>query len=358
MKVYLRSIICVLLAIGLLVAFVSCKNDKDGENDTSGGDYQIPGTGDKEGSYMVTEGLLVYYIYNAAFSFTETELVERGFDEEKSLKEQMYDENNTWYDILINRALEALVPLLTYCNAAAEDGVKLETSDMMAIEENLYQKRVTAAIEGYELDDYLAVYYKNSYITEEELQYTYELQYLMSKYSDILEERFSADLTEQMVADYLDKNGTDDTTMTRDIGNIIFTSDTYGSEEAAKAQAEASLAELKNKGLTAASFEEYAADKSASKVVFYNNVSRGDMMTEIDEWLWGDETRRVGDIGVITSSYGAHIIYYESEGDPVNVANAKVALIDEMFEKWYNTNKALYSTGITNDLVVGLNLDF
>ena len=219
----------------------------------------------------------------------------------------MYDDEHTWYDILVERAVDNLTSLLVWCNAAADDGVALSAEDYQAIENMLVEQRITAAAEGYTLDDYLAKVYNNTYITEAVLQTAYELQHLSQKYSRVLEERFADSVTEEMVAEQLGKDGGTDTTLTRNIGIIMFSSERYGSVESAAAQAESILGQLEAEQLTYEAFEEFALQHSDSRDFYYKNVAKGDMVSEIDAWLYGTEVRNVGDVDVIGSDYGAYI---------------------------------------------------
>ncbi|HHT54220.1 MAG TPA: hypothetical protein GX011_04715 [Clostridiales bacterium] len=354
MKTIVR-IICVLLVMCGILALASCKDDGTGDKNTDG----TQGTdNESEVKYKATEGLLVYYIYRAAYEFTEEDLIEHNFDAEKSLKDQMYDDGHTWYDILVERAADNLTALLVWCNAAADDGVELDSGDYQQIEGVLIQQRITAAAEGYTLDDYLANIYNNTYITEAVLQAAYEFQHLSQKYSRVLEERFDKSLTEEMVAEQLGKDGSTDTTLTRNLGIIVLSADKYGSIESAAAQAEKILGQLKEEQPTYERFEEYALQHSDSSDIYYKNVAKGDMLSEIDEWLYSAETRKIGDMDVIVSDYGANIIYYESDGDPVNVANAKVKLVDKMFEDWFDQIKGKYGTLVPDGLIDALELDF
>ncbi len=351
MKSFFR-IICIMLAVCGLLSLTSCKNSG---GKTSGGETN----GNKTGTYQATEGLFVYYVYSAAADFSEEEIAAHNFDASKSLKDQMYDSENTWYDILMINARESLNYLLTYCNAAAEEGVSLDDSDNAAIEQLLLDRRINAAANGYTLDDYLAMTYNNSYITEAVLKYAYQLQYLSSKYSKILEDRFTASLTEAMINEQLAAGGNTDTTLTRDIGIMVFTTEKYGSSKGAVTQAENILNSLKENGpLTAGAFESSAKANSESNEIFFYNVADGDMSSDIDEWLYGGAAKNIGDAGVVSTDYGACIVYYESDGDPLNVAAAKVELVKKMFDEWYSSNKNVYANGITDDMIKGLKLDF
>jgi hypothetical protein len=354
MKTYAR-LLCVLLALCCIFVLASCKGGGKGDNDTD----KTEDTGDMtELKFKASEGLLVYYIYKAAYEFTEEDLIEHNFDIEKSLKDQMYDDQHTWYDILVMRATDTLASLLVWCNAAVADGVELDAADLQSIENALIQHRIIAAAEGRTLDDYLAKEI-NPYITEAVLQAAYELEHLSQKYSGILEERFVGSITDEMIQEQITQNSSTDTTPTKNICVIVLSSEVYDSPEDAAAEAENILNRLRaEEQMTYEVFEKYAAEYSHGKEIYFENVAKGDMRSEIDGWLYGAEARQVGDMAVISSDYGAYIVYYESDGDPVNVVNAKTALVDKMFEDWFNQMKEKYGTLVSEELIEGLELDF
>lgn len=353
--------ICLLTALLLCLttALTACK---DGGKTPAGTTPDESGGGREgvSGEYAVTPGLLVYYMYRAAGSFTEEQLKEHNFDEspDVSLKDQMYDETHTWYDMLVIIAENMLTSVLTYCNAAAADGIVLDDNEQMAVESSLTSQRVTAASYGYELDPYLEYVYGNKYVTEEVLKYAFELEELASKYEIILEKRFHESLTDEMVNEQVESAGGErDKSLTRRLGQIIFTAEAFGTVDAAEAEAKYVLGKI-DKSAAEASFAEFAGEyDQAGDTLYFENVARNDMIDVIDEWLYASG-RKTGDMDIVVSDYGVHLLYYVSDGDPVYIANAKLAIVDRLFEEWYGRMKAAYSTGITDDMIAKLDLDF
>lgn len=334
---------CLLIAAAMLFALPACVEKKSGA----------------DAAYKASEGLLVYYIYLVSYNFSEQELQEHNFSMDKSLKEQKYDEERSWYDVIIERAADALTRVLVYANAADENGIALDEGERGEIENKLVNHRMQAAAEGYKLDDYLAYIYNNTYVTETVLKSQLELSYLADKYAAVLEERFSKAVTDKMINEKLEATaGERDTTATRNIGNIVFSYDSYDDAAEAESAATEVFEKIKaEKNLTADVFGGYAEDYSDSADIFFDNVSKGDMIAPMNSWLYGDTGRKAGDVGVVKTDYGIHIMYYVSEGAPVYIANAKIAVIDDMFLDWYQTNKAKYNIGLTDEMINGINLD-
>ena len=141
-----------------------------------------------------------------------------------------------------------------------------------------------------------------------------------------------------------------DETALRDVGHILFKIDTakdtdpavsYKTSEEAKAAAEKLLEEIKATAVDGVvskeTFEELAKDTHDSNV-FYEDVNKGEMVAEFDEWLFAAE--KVGDVGLVygeSSNYkGWHIIYYVGESG--NIAwrlSARSAATEEDMEKWF-----------------------
>jgi len=110
-----------------------------------------------------------------------------------------------------------------------------------------------------------------------------------------------------------------DTYNTVNVRHVLLTSATYGSAEAAKAKAEELLASLPIVSALEDAFatlaEEYSEDTgSNTNGGLYENVAKGEMDTEFDAWLY-EEGRKVGDTGIVESTYGYHIMYFAGEGD-------------------------------------------
>ncbi len=358
----LTKILCLVFALVLALGAVSCKEDKPPKDIyTPNQAYPVTaGREGEEGKYSVTPGLFVYYMYSAAASFTEEELTEHNFDAESelSLKQQMYDDVYTWYDRLVILAEERINYLLTYCNAAVANGVDLLLGDYTRIDQSLTNQRIEAAMYGYELDDYLAKRYGHSYITEEVLKYSIQLETLANRYAEQLEEKFKSEMTDaQIDAKVKQTEGEIDTRFTRYLGQLYFAASAYGSITDAASTANRVLNTLQANP-TKEKMDELAEEFGNKDIlVYYENVAEGDMVAQIDEWLYASG-RRVGDCGTVTYGEDAVLLLlYISDDDPVYIANAKLALINDAFDKWYGENLGKFRTGVTEQMIAELDID-
>lgn len=141
-----------------------------------------------------------------------------------------------------------------------------------------------------------------------------------------------------------------DETILRDVGHILFKIDSskdtdpavsYKTSEEAKAAAEKLLAEIQAAavdGVVSKEVFEGFAKNTHDSSVFYEDVNKGDMVEEFDEWLFAAE--KVGEVGLVygeTSSYkGWHIIYYGGEtGEPAWRLTAHQGAANDDTNTWF-----------------------
>lgn len=65
----------------------------------------------------------------------------------------------------------------------------------------------------------------------------------------------------------------------------------------------------------------------------YENVAKGEMVQEFEDWCY-DEARKAGDTGVVKTSYGYHIMYYVGEGESNLAAQLYDTIANEKYEAW------------------------
>ena len=137
---------------------------------------------------------------------------------------------------------------------------------------------------------------------------------------------------------------------TRDIAHILFTKEKYGTDEKAKAEAERVLALYKNGTKTLESFEALGKEYTEDSGVKYENVKPGDMVEEFNDWMF-DESRKVGDVDIVKTSYGYHIMYYVGEGDIAWKADAREGLLDEKYSGWCDEQAKVYNIEFNDNTI-------
>lgn len=89
-------------------------------------------------------------------------------------------------------------------------------------------------------------------------------------------------------------------------------------------------------------FEAYAKEYTEDSGVFYEDVKRGDMVTEFDAWIYND-ARIQNEVSpsAIETTYGYHIMFYNGHTDEINWrVTASNAISAADYEAWYKTVSA------------------
>lgn len=145
----------------------------------------------------------------------------------------------------------------------------------------------------------------------------------------------------------------DDTCTVR---HILFRTDTYGSKENAKAEAERVLAQFQTTDKTEASFFPLALAYSEDANTCYiggkyyefaaSDMSSGENtpMSGFVNWCF-DEKRVAGDCEIVESDYGYHIILYVSPGSQKYIAEVR---LDMMSEEYSSISEAIEKITLTD----------
>lgn len=144
---------------------------------------------------------------------------------------------------------------------------------------------------------------------------------------------------------YVTKSAYRDETMLRNVGHILFQVDEKGETEGAfktfddaKAKAEEVLAQIKatekNGVVEKDVFETFGKEHTNDSNVFYEDVNKGDMVEEFEEWLFAAKTP--GEVGLVKTSYGWHIMFYEGETDQAWRVSAHSAAASADSQDWYD----------------------
>lgn len=123
----------------------------------------------------------------------------------------------------------------------------------------------------------------------------------------------------------------------KNVRHILFTKDVYGSDEDAEAKAQEILASWQTGDATAESFgalaEEYSADSgSNTNGGLYENVLKGVMVTEFNDWIF-DETKQAGDTGIVKTTNGYHVMYLDGDGDQAWKVTSENALANTKYSE-------------------------
>jgi len=135
------------------------------------------------------------------------------------------------------------------------------------------------------------------------------------------------------------------TDATKTVRQILFTAATYGDTDKAKAKAEKVLSELGNnpdENAVALAALTYSDDSgSYYNGGLYENITDGAMVGEFNDWCF-DSSRKYGDVGLIETDYGWHIMYFVGDGLNEWQTSASENLISERFTEYNDEIKAAY----------------
>lgn len=116
---------------------------------------------------------------------------------------------------------------------------------------------------------------------------------------------------------------------------------------AAKQKAEDIYNTFKSGDKTEDSFAQLAKDNSADggsaeKGGLYEKVSKGDMVDTFNDWCF-DESRKVGDTGIVETDYGYHIMYFTGYSTPKWELQTETDLVDEAYNEFLTEKSAGYT---------------
>ena len=93
--------------------------------------------------------------------------------------------------------------------------------------------------------------------------------------------------------------------------------------------------------------KEYSTDSNASDGGLYTQVYRGEMLDAFENWCF-DENRTPGDTGIVETTYGYHVMYFQGEDIPY----WQVRCIDGLYTQWQND---IYESATVREHPLGIN---
>ena len=147
-----------------------------------------------------------------------------------------------------------------------------------------------------------------------------------------------------------------DETILRDVGHILFKVDEKGANGAYKTSDEAKAAAQKifdqlkatekNGAVEKDVFETFGKEHTMDSNVFYEDVNKGDMVEEFEDWLFEATTK--GAIGMVETEYGWHIMWYGGETEAAWHKAAHEGATSEDLSDWFEDLD--YEVTFNNDI--------
>ena len=78
------------------------------------------------------------------------------------------------------------------------------------------------------------------------------------------------------------------------------------------------------------------------------------MVTSFNDWVF-DETRKAGDVGIVETEYGWHIIYFIGDGAEKWHADAEDGVLNEKLSDWYTEAETKYHITFDDKVLNSIN---
>ena len=461
----MKKTLAILLSLMMVLSLAACSSNGDKADQTDNGTKYV-----YTDNYGFTKGEMAY-LYNYVYSQSASYLSYLGVDTTKSLKDQQYSEDTTWFDYMMEQAVNYAKDFLLFSEDAKVRGIVLNDEDTTKINEELTAVDAAAKEAGF---DSVEAYFKDSFgasltradyesflqkstlaykvyaditdsytFTDDQIQEHYDgnmnnfrrvdfLTYSFSKDeannitdADVAKsaeelalvttaDEFKAyvknhiesttseeakasldidaemaklqslnvnytqgdDVSEWAFADdakvnqtfiskdadsgvqtvyLLTKTATRNNDVTVDVRHILLTATTYGTDEDAKAFADDLVSQWQAGDATEDSFAalatEYTEDTgSKANGGLYESVAPGEMVAQFNDWIF-DASRKSGDVDVVKTDYGYHVMYFVKAGSPVWKNEVVASMKQIAYSADYAKLSETYPITIESDLL-------
>lgn len=327
--------------------------------------------------YMVNYVENMYRQYQSYYGdMTAAFFSYNGLDIAKPLTEQYYQEPQTWAGYFLDVALEQAACDLVLWDAAKAAGHQLTAEEQSEIANQIQAVKDSAAMLAYDsADAYLAVFY-GAEATLEAYKTYLEVTTLAESYYNAYEAAiaFTEDELDQYGQNHLPEYS--DSQYLANVRHLLVEFEggisdpmggTYYTDEekaTAKAEAEMLLYAWRSGAATEESFismvQEFTDDPGSKETGgFYGDIHSGSPYVEAFlNWSINPD-RKVGDIAIVETEYGYHIMYFVGYGDKTHRDFvAEEQLRAATMQEWYNgltgdvTFELVKADGLKLDLVL------
>ena len=280
--------------------------------------------------FTVTPGMMGYFFYTYGLRVLEEIQQTLPYDAGKLLHDQMYDETRSYYDMIMNEALDRVCKMLICCEAARAEGVELTAEQEEEISKLISADRVKAAGEyGLQYDAYLKQMY-GPQMTSADMEEILALETLANSFSRTLNTRLEEGVTKEQINAYLAAQESVDHTPSRNISFLFipFVGGGVNTERVNKA----CEAMQKTPGLeTLESLSDLGTLGEEA-----NMTPKNSGIKAITAWLF-DSARRVGEWGRVDVEGATYILLYTGNGIGYDEVHARMTLYDNAYAAWYNS---------------------
>lgn len=153
--------------------------------------------------YSVTDVNYFYYAYYDQYCKDYASYIDYMFDDEKSLKDQEYDEGVSWFSYFMDQAIESMVHTVEAAKQAEKAGFVLSEASENEIQSYIDGFATSAENAGQSVDEYIAGIYGDG-MNIKRYEQLMRITYIAKEYAD----QVSADLTytDEQVEDFYENN--------------------------------------------------------------------------------------------------------------------------------------------------------
>lgn len=348
-----NKMLAIVLAFLLPFSFTACKKGSDvplstGLSMIEGEPIYDESIAMQTDHFTVTPGMMAYFFYDYGGEVLAAIEQTTPFDATRTLHEQVYEDELTFYDVIMNATLKKVSEMLIYCEAAYAAGVSLTDAQQSAIEQELYSLTLTAAMDSQTADVYLQARY-GPLMSKDAFRQVLELELLASSYSVTVNRQLEGAITEVQIREYADAHGLYNSTPSRNMAYIVIP---YVGGSADEKTVSSVLAALKS----APGSETLQQFSDRYTVGAEENLTPDNVGTDaLGEWLFhADRTK--GDYGCVTGSGCTYVVIYTDNGMSYGMVSARMYLYDAAFADWYNGWVEALHFGYNYDIIDGYDI--
>ncbi len=205
----MKKITALLLAAALALTLCACGKQSDDDNKNEGDDTVTVSPEEivissEHFSFTVAEASYIFFENYNDFRYNNSESFDiYNIDSSKSLKDQIYHDDITWFDYFSEATVSYLEDVLAFCEAAFADGMELDEDDNAAIDANIESIRKYAGDYGYTEEELFTMWWGED-INANVLHSYLEKETLAFKYYDKLLAAY--DFTDEDMAAFAEEN--------------------------------------------------------------------------------------------------------------------------------------------------------
>ncbi len=311
------------------------------------------------GDKALTGGVFHAFYWMAVYTFMETygsDAMYYGLSYNKPLDEQAFDKNGTWQHYFIEEALGVWHSYQALALKAEELGLSISPEFQQKLD-GLYDSMAESAEKGsYDsVEAMIAAQMGAGCSYEDYYEYT-RIIYLSYAYYDYMYAQM--EFTQADIDAYFEENQAllAESDITKESGDaydvhhimvqidggqiaddsVVYTDEDW---EACRIRAQAILHEWLTGEATEASFtalaDQYAADEDASTIGgLYEGLTEDSGLGAFTDW-YCDDSRQVGDYGLVKTDYGYHVMYLSAR-EPAWIYNCRNILYDNAIAEFIN----------------------